>query len=302
MKNRKLTVTIGIPAFNEENNIGNLIGSILSGDQAGYKLEKIIVVSDGGSDNTVNIVKSILDKRVFVIEGNRRIGKPGRINQIFDKAQSDIVVILDADIKINSKLFIWNLIKPMVLDNIVQLTSGKSIPLQPITIAEKIAYSGIELWNEARNSTPKASLYHCEGTNRAFRRELYKKIIFPMASADDVYPFLYCMENNFKFSVPEDAKVYYRLPTTISDYIKQITRALRSENIQAQNFNKDVVKKYYTITFKIKIKTLLKRLLKDPFWTIAYVIILAIPKILNFIDESQDNGIWEIVLSTKPQR
>ena len=50
---KKLTVTIGIPAYNEEANVRNLLVSLLAQKETNFKLQEIIVVSDGSTDKTV---------------------------------------------------------------------------------------------------------------------------------------------------------------------------------------------------------------------------------------------------------
>ena len=57
-------VSIIIPAYNSERYIGETIQSILSQTYQNYE---IIVVDDGSTDNTVEVVKSIDDKRVKYI-------------------------------------------------------------------------------------------------------------------------------------------------------------------------------------------------------------------------------------------
>ena len=51
--NQKPTIEIGIPALNEEANIGYLIESLLKQDKSGYELKRILVSSDGSTDRTV---------------------------------------------------------------------------------------------------------------------------------------------------------------------------------------------------------------------------------------------------------
>ena len=66
MKNKKssgdLTITIAICALNEEANIGKLLDSIMIQEEEGYKLEKILVISDGLTDRKVEIEKKFRQK------------------------------------------------------------------------------------------------------------------------------------------------------------------------------------------------------------------------------------------------
>ena len=50
--NKKLTVSVGIPAYDEEANIKSLLEAILQQRQENFILKSIIVVSDGSTDRT----------------------------------------------------------------------------------------------------------------------------------------------------------------------------------------------------------------------------------------------------------
>ncbi len=56
-----LSVTIAVPAYNEEKGIEKTINSILALDYPKDKL-KIIVINDGSKDNTRKIVESMIKK------------------------------------------------------------------------------------------------------------------------------------------------------------------------------------------------------------------------------------------------
>lgn len=58
---KKLTVTIGIPAYNEEQNIGHLLVNIFNQSTSIAILDEIIIVSDGSTDNTIKAIKKITD-------------------------------------------------------------------------------------------------------------------------------------------------------------------------------------------------------------------------------------------------
>ena len=84
MKTKKPTVTIGIPAYNEEANIGVLLRAIVKQRETDFVLKKIIVVSDKSTDNTANEVKKIKDSRIKLIENRVRRGKVYNQNKIFE--------------------------------------------------------------------------------------------------------------------------------------------------------------------------------------------------------------------------
>jgi cellulose synthase/poly-beta-1,6-N-acetylglucosamine synthase-like glycosyltransferase len=91
------TVTILIPAYNEEKSIDKTIESALAIDYPKNKIE-IIVINDGSKDRTYGIAKKLASKysrvRVFTKENG---GKGSALNLGLKKAKGEIVVSMDAD-------------------------------------------------------------------------------------------------------------------------------------------------------------------------------------------------------------
>ena len=56
-----MDVSVGIMAFNEEKNMGRLLKALLSQELKKVRIEEIIVVSDGSTDKTNEIVKELIE-------------------------------------------------------------------------------------------------------------------------------------------------------------------------------------------------------------------------------------------------
>ena len=89
------SVSVIIPAFNETATIGRVLKSVLNLDYPSEKLE-IIVVDDGSTDNTSAVVKKLTDKRIKLIQQQRK-GKAAALNLGLDYAGGNFVACLDAD-------------------------------------------------------------------------------------------------------------------------------------------------------------------------------------------------------------
>ena len=98
-----------IPAYNEEKNIGHVL-SVLK-DVA--LINKVIVVSDGSTDDTVNVAKSY---GVEIIELMENRGKGGAIKAGLDNFQADVVLFLDADLLGLTEKHVLNLVEPVIND------------------------------------------------------------------------------------------------------------------------------------------------------------------------------------------
>jgi glycosyltransferase involved in cell wall biosynthesis len=98
-----------IPAYNEEKNIGHVL-SVLT-DVA--LIKKVIVVSDGSTDDTVNVAKSY---GVEIIELKENRGKGGALKAGLDNFQADVVLFMDADLLGLTEKHVLNLVEPVIND------------------------------------------------------------------------------------------------------------------------------------------------------------------------------------------
>jgi glycosyltransferase involved in cell wall biosynthesis len=296
----KNNVTIAIPVFNEEKNIRKLLRALLAQRTETISIERILVVSDGSTDNTNTEVAAIsaVNPSVELVIGEERLGKSERLNQMFKLANTDVVVLLDGDIHIESETLVTELTTPILFEQI-DLTSGRANYLPPKTYFEKIMKVGIDMWSEVKESVKNGDMYTCEGQIRAFSKRLYKKIIFPQFSAEDVYPYLYCQKYNFSYKYVPSAVVYYGLPSTISDYIKQHTRYLHSKTIQSKNFAGEIIKASYVIKTGDKLRAYRNHFAKYPLLVILYTLLLIIPKIEVYFETDSIAAKWTIIESTK---
>jgi cellulose synthase/poly-beta-1,6-N-acetylglucosamine synthase-like glycosyltransferase len=90
------TVTILIPAYNEASSIATTLENKLRLDYPQEKLQ-ILVVSDGSSDGTDEIVKSFASRGVELLRQEPRRGKAAAINLAVGHARGDILVFSDAN-------------------------------------------------------------------------------------------------------------------------------------------------------------------------------------------------------------
>ncbi|HEX5448035.1 MAG TPA: glycosyltransferase family A protein, partial [Candidatus Saccharimonadales bacterium] len=91
MRNKKLTLTIVIPAYNEENYLGACLDSIA---EQSVMPDRVIVVDNNSTDKTVEIAKSYDFVRV-ITETNQHQSFAQATG--FDAARSDILGRIDAD-------------------------------------------------------------------------------------------------------------------------------------------------------------------------------------------------------------
>jgi glycosyltransferase involved in cell wall biosynthesis len=108
----KRTVSIIIPAFNEEKTIGTVLHHIEKLQQEMPSIE-VVVVDDGSQDKTVDEIARFSFARCIRHRENR--GKGSALFTGFGAANGDIFVIQDADMEY-SPLDIPRLLKPILLN------------------------------------------------------------------------------------------------------------------------------------------------------------------------------------------
>ena len=88
-------LTIVVPAYNEEKRIKKALNSI----KTFFSDSKVIVVSNGSRDHTVDILKDWCksNKNFSYLEFEEKLGKGGAIIKGFQKADSKFIGLLDAD-------------------------------------------------------------------------------------------------------------------------------------------------------------------------------------------------------------
>lgn len=111
-----MKVACVIPAYNEEKTIGNVINAIKKVEF----IKKIIVVSDGSTDNTA---KEARDCGAIVLELHKNVGKGAALKTGLKCCDEDIILFMDADLIGLNQYHIIKLIEP-ILKNEAEMTVG----------------------------------------------------------------------------------------------------------------------------------------------------------------------------------
>ncbi len=114
--------SIVIPLLNEEANIINLV------DEINVKLDKyndfeIILINDGSTDKTYNIINTINSKKIKIINNLKTKGQSYSISQGIKKSINKIIVTIDGDGQ-NDPSDIPNLLKFFLKHDEVKLVGG----------------------------------------------------------------------------------------------------------------------------------------------------------------------------------
>lgn len=105
-----MRVTAIIPVYNEERTIGNVLKTLTSSNS----IDDIVVVDDGSTDGTSNLIKQF---KVKVIIMKKNIGKGNAVKIGTKNIKSDVILFLDADLLNIKKEDIDKLLNPVINDD-----------------------------------------------------------------------------------------------------------------------------------------------------------------------------------------
>ena len=84
-------ITVFIPAYNREKYIGEAIESILAQSYTDFE---ILLIDDGSTDRTVEIMRSYTDPRLRIMRNETNLGIPRTRNKGIENARGEFIAIL----------------------------------------------------------------------------------------------------------------------------------------------------------------------------------------------------------------
>jgi glycosyltransferase involved in cell wall biosynthesis len=96
-----MTISVVVPLYNEEENIGELHGKVKKVLEAIGEEYEIIFIDDGSTDRTLELLQEIQtgDNRVIVLSFRRNFGQTAAFAAGFDYASGDVIVTMDGDLQ-----------------------------------------------------------------------------------------------------------------------------------------------------------------------------------------------------------
>jgi len=293
MKN-KLICSVGILAYNEASNIGNLLDALLGQDLVMVEIKEIIVVSSASTDGTNDIVNDYSKKRekISLITESERRGKSAAINKFIKAASSEILIIESGD-TIPAKDTVEKMITPY-FDSSVGMTGGKPVPEN----SEKdfVGYCVNLLWrlhDRMARISPKL------GEMVSFRK-IFDSI--PEKSAvDEASIEAIIRESDLDLQYIGDAVIYNKGPENLKDFIKQRRRIASGHIWLEETEHYSVASQDSSILLKITLEEVLSRPAKI-FHFIGAVLLEIYCRFLGWYDlkiKKINPFKWDIATSTK---
>lgn len=295
---KKATVTVGIPAYNEEQNIQNLLRSIIAQKEIQFTIKEIIIVSDGSTDRTIELVKEIKDKRIRLIKNKKRLGQSYSQNLIFSKASSDAVVLFEADTCPADNHYLNYLLAPLCNDSSIEFIQGNPKSVKPRTFIGSILFTQGNIYDKFSIDKDIITEAVCSGGGgRAFARTLYTKLRWPPAAPEDLYAYLWCKQNGIKTFFEKNAICLYQTTQSYVDYIKKQQKIKSGYATIKHHFSFLPANSFSSVKLSLKIKIFMYFVVKNPLLCFCYCILQ-----VRSVFESVNNNFtdyWPIATSTK---
>jgi glycosyltransferase involved in cell wall biosynthesis len=288
-----LKVTIGIPSFNEEKNILNLLRSIVKQKSEHFTICEIII-SDDSSDNTIRLVEEFADSSetaIRCLHHSSRMGVGNAWNEIFLNAKGDVIVMYDGDV-IPHEDSIQQLLS--ALRGRVVLAISNSKPVRSTSVAGRAAIY-VSSWLRCVR-IKRLSQYTAIGRGLSIQAEVAKQITIPSdIIAVDLY--LECRVLEFKLNIAynDQAVVYFRPPDSVADFNSQVLRSLEGHK-QIRNC---IEKFKIRLPFVVALRQALGVFLSDPLGALSVVACYCILPYHKYALKGLDSSKWHIARSTK---
>jgi cellulose synthase/poly-beta-1,6-N-acetylglucosamine synthase-like glycosyltransferase len=140
------SISITLPAYNAQETLRPVLESLVHADYPADR-RQILVVSDGSTDGTDDLVREYAAQGVDLLRIEGRLGKTEIENRAMDALRGDIIVNTDASVTIRA-----DAVKKLVCalgDPAVGVASGRDISVASVGAvghASEAAYVGYEMW------------------------------------------------------------------------------------------------------------------------------------------------------------
>lgn len=292
------TVTVGVPAFQAERNIRNLLTSISQQQTDVCKIEEILVYSDGSTDRTTEMARTVKDPRLTVFESKKNRGYAATLGFLIKKSKSDVFVTFNDDILIPDPTTVEKLIMPFLRDRSVTFASGNIEALHPKTFIGKCVYTSYLSFIPIRQGIRGGqNMYSCDGKILALRRDFSRSVSLNHASTSTVDIFLYFENLRFGgvYRFVRDAVVRFRIPETMRDWRNLQTRTVNAHQLMEKEYGA-LYKRESNIPFGLYLRSVFPVIYRYPLESLLFKLLINAAIVPS---HNPSFKRWELTTSTK---
>lgn len=165
-------LSVIIPIYNEKNTVENIVRQVQA-VEIGMEKE-IILVDDGSTDGTRDILEKIKEKNVKIFLHEQNQGKGAALRTGFSKATGDFVIVQDADLEYDPREY-PRLLQPL-LDGRADAVYGSRFLGGPHRVLFFWHYLGNKMLTTFSNMLSNLNLTDMETCYKVLRKEILDKI------------------------------------------------------------------------------------------------------------------------------
>jgi glycosyltransferase involved in cell wall biosynthesis len=167
----KPCLSVVMPCFNEKATIEAVVGQVLASPWTA----ELIIVDDGSTDGTRDVLKTFDDPRVRVLLQEHNQGKGAALRRGFTEARADYVIVQDADLEYDPTEYTV-LVGPLLRDQADVVYGSRFHSSQPHRVLYFWHSVGNRFLTLLSNMFTNLNLTDMETCYKAFRREVIQSI------------------------------------------------------------------------------------------------------------------------------
>ncbi|MBU7036958.1 MAG: glycosyltransferase family 2 protein [Theionarchaea archaeon] len=200
-----------IPVYNNESTIGLCVQAVLDSD---YLLEEVIVVNDGSTDRTHDILQNLTGITVYSIPHS---GKAAALNYGIAHSRGDVVT-LDADTTVRKdtiRMLVRNLQLYDAVAGNLQVFNARTF----LGRCQAIEHVRVAMFRKVAQYFDDVDIV--PGPIGAFKREVFSKVIYGSSMVEDMELTRNLKREGFTVGYEQEAKAYTQMPDKWIPFVRQ---------------------------------------------------------------------------------